>query len=658
MLLMGRNTYTGATTVNGGILQSGASEVLQDKGQLLLEAGGAFNLHGFSETIGSLAGDGGVSLGAGSLITGGNDIDTLFGGVISGAGTLTKTGTGTMVLSSDNLFTGLTTIKTGTLTVNGSLVADVQNNVLGKLMGNGSIGGMVSNYGVIAPGNSIGTLSVGSYLSNAGSTYEVEVNAAGNSDLIAATGTVTLNGGAIAVLAPGVPSEYLRRTFYDIVHADGGVMGAYDSVTSSLATLSPLLRYDDPDLVKLILMRNDISFGTLAGARTKNQISVAGVLTTSGMTAFTGDLADVLDIFVDDLADVDRSAALDEMGGQKIHTAMPMVAFSLIEGFQGSVGSRMSRLHQNNQGAMAKVDPVDGATLAMAGDVTDLGPLDKQSDKNKNLWVHAYGVGGDVDADENAVGYDYDVYGLAVGIDFPVMRGLNLGFTAGYANANVQTDRNDSGDIDSMLAGIYTNYENAGFYLDGMVTYADNSYETNRTVNFGTLSRTSEVEYDGEEWAVAAETGYVFARGHYNIQPFLGSRFIRLHEDGFTEKGADDLDLEVGDRTVYSWTLYPGVKMSRPIKISGKSLFVPELNIKWLHELRDNNDTISATFVGAPAAGKFRVEGVAIDDDSLEVGVGLKVLDGDTFQVGVNFNTEINSDRSARQAEVGMKYMW
>lgn len=657
MILMGINTYTGATTVDGGILQSGASEVLQDRGQLLLAGGGAFNLHGFRETIGSLAGDGTVSLGAGSLITGGNDIDTLFGGVISGAGTLTKTGAGTMVLSSDNLFTGLTTIETGTLTVNGSLVGDVQNNVLGKLMGSGSIDGMVSNDGVIAPGNSIGTLSVGNYLSNTGSTYEVEVNAAGNSDLIAATGTATLNGGDIAVQAPGVATDYHRRTFYDIVHADGGVMGAYDSVTSSLATLSPLLRYDEPDLVKLILMRNDINFGTLAGARTKNQISVAGVLTTFSLTAFTGDLADVLDIFVDDLAADARSAALDEMGGQKIHTAMPMVAFSLIEGFQGSIGSRMSRLHQTNQGAMAKVDPVAGVKLAMAGDVTDIGPLGRQ-DKSRNLWIHAYGVGGDVDRDKNAVGYDYDVYGLAVGIDFPVLKGMNLGFTAGYGKANVQTDLNDSGDINGVLAGIYANYENAGFYLDGMVTYADNSYETDRTVNFGTLSRNAEAEYDGEEWAGAAEAGYVVALGCWNIQPFFGTRFIRLDEDGFTEKGADDLDLKVGDRTVYSWKFYPGVKMSHPIKTSGKSLFVPELNVKWVHELRDNNDAISATFVGAPAAGNFRVEGVAIDDNSLEVGVGFKVLDGGTFQVGVNFKTEINSERSAHQAEFGMKHMW
>ncbi len=79
------------------------------------------DLNGFSDTIGSLAGDGPLMLGSGTLTTGGNNTDTTFSGVISGSGGLTKEGAGTFTLqviapdTAPNTYTGLTNVNTGTL---------------------------------------------------------------------------------------------------------------------------------------------------------------------------------------------------------------------------------------------------------------------------------------------------------------------------------------------------------------------------------------------------------------------------------------------------------------------------------------------------------------------------------------------------------------
>ncbi len=54
--------------------------------------------------------------------------------------------------------------------------------------------GNVTNSGILAPGNSIGTTTiVGNYTHAAGATYTVEANAAGQSDKLIVTGTATLN---------------------------------------------------------------------------------------------------------------------------------------------------------------------------------------------------------------------------------------------------------------------------------------------------------------------------------------------------------------------------------------------------------------------------------------------------------------------------------
>ena len=152
-------------------------------------------------------------------------------------GSLVKVGSGTLTLAGANTYTGGTTINAGSLVVNGSLASGVTMNG-GTLGGSGSVAGLVVNAGTLAPGNSIGTLRVnGNLVQGAGSTYQVEVNAAGQGDRINVGGTATINGGTVQVLAQS--GTYGRNTTYTILNATGGVAGAYSGVTSNFAFLTP-----------------------------------------------------------------------------------------------------------------------------------------------------------------------------------------------------------------------------------------------------------------------------------------------------------------------------------------------------------------------------------------------------------------------------------
>src|SRR3989449_6171888 len=126
MILSGANTYTGATSVSAGRLQLGATNTVPSGSAVTVSGGATFDLHGFSDAIGSLAGAGTVTSGAAGAVTltaGGNNSSTTFSGVVqNGSGTvaLTKVGTGTMTLSGANTYSGATTVSAGVL--------DVQNN--------------------------------------------------------------------------------------------------------------------------------------------------------------------------------------------------------------------------------------------------------------------------------------------------------------------------------------------------------------------------------------------------------------------------------------------------------------------------------------------------------------------------------------------------
>ncbi|MEI6238977.1 MAG: autotransporter-associated beta strand repeat-containing protein [Planctomycetia bacterium] len=127
LLLSGSNSYSGATTISGGILQVGvATSALGSNSAVTVGAGSTLRLAGFNTTAGSLAGAGGTvenaNASAASFTVGGDNTTTTFSGTLAdGAGggglALVKNGSGGLTLSSSNSFTGGVTLNSGTLTI-------------------------------------------------------------------------------------------------------------------------------------------------------------------------------------------------------------------------------------------------------------------------------------------------------------------------------------------------------------------------------------------------------------------------------------------------------------------------------------------------------------------------------------------------------------
>ena len=198
-VLSGINSYAGGTSILGGTLQVSADA------NLGAAAGGLTFSNGTLRTTASFASARNASLtGAGTILT---DTGTLFAlsGVVSGAGSLTKTGAGILTLGGNNSYSGATNVNAGTLRINGDqsaatgLVTVASGATLG---GNGTIGGSVNvlNGGILAPGNSPGTLNInGDLLLAGGSVLNFEfgqADVAGGplNDLVNVGGNLTLDG--------------------------------------------------------------------------------------------------------------------------------------------------------------------------------------------------------------------------------------------------------------------------------------------------------------------------------------------------------------------------------------------------------------------------------------------------------------------------------
>jgi autotransporter-associated beta strand protein len=236
------NNFVGDIVVTGAgtILQSGANspaETIPDTSSITVDAGAFFQITpslAGTETINALNGSGTVrtfptTVIPATLAIGGAGGSGTFGGTIingSAALSLTKVGTGTQTLSGDNTYTGATNVNDGTLVVTGSLASGSAVTVAaaGTLAGDGTVTGTVTAAGTLAPGTSVGTLTLGDTVLTG--TYQCEIDGA-TADLLA-TGTLDLTGATLTVteLSPGTAFPYTIATY-----TTGGLIGTFSSVT-------------------------------------------------------------------------------------------------------------------------------------------------------------------------------------------------------------------------------------------------------------------------------------------------------------------------------------------------------------------------------------------------------------------------------------------
>jgi autotransporter-associated beta strand protein len=177
LILAGTNTYTGDTTVAGGVLQISNANALQNSTLNISNGTVAFTAADTTFNLGGLAGTNNLNLNAKTLRVGNNNASTTYTGRLTNVGSLTKVGAGTLTLAGSNTYTGSTLVEGGRLSVNGSLSSAVTVTNSGVLGGSGVIGGAVTlNGGTLAPGNSIESLAMDELTLNHGSTFAMELD--------------------------------------------------------------------------------------------------------------------------------------------------------------------------------------------------------------------------------------------------------------------------------------------------------------------------------------------------------------------------------------------------------------------------------------------------------------------------------------------------
>ncbi|HVT50304.1 MAG TPA: autotransporter domain-containing protein, partial [Dongiaceae bacterium] len=511
-------------------------------------------------------------------------------------------------------------VQSGDLRVNGQLTAPtvtVQSG--GTLGGSGTIIGAVTADGTVAPGNSIGTLTInGNYTQATGSSYSVELDNTGASDLLDVTGAATIQGGSsVNVLA--APGSYTVGTRSTILTAAGGVTGTYDTLTDNAPFVDFVLNYDADD-VFLDVLRSGVPFASVA--RTPNERAAAGAV----------DSRDAGNPVFDAVTALDAPAArhaFDLLSGE-IH---PTISETLVErsaDLRDAVNDRLLQPFDGESLQLAAAVPTLDLAAGDGADCTFIcatGP-----DRRLATWGRALGNWGHVDGDGNAGAADSETAGFISGIDATFDESWRIGIAAGYSHTGLDVpSRTSSASIDSYHIAAYGGFRSGNLTARLGAAYSFDDIGATRDADFAGFSGSTQSEYWARTAQAFGEAGYAFGTGRFTIMPVAGLAYINLDTDGFHEgDGPMGLHAQASDQDA----LFSNLELRGATRIDAGSLALGLHGmVGWRHAFGDVTPDTRFTFDGGGTG--FTVAGAPIARDAalLEAGADADLGDGITLSL-------------------------
>ena len=669
-ILTGANSFSGGTTISAGTLQIGNGGAtgsiigdVVDNGTLAVDHSDSVVLNGAISGTGSvsqigtgtaiLSGadtfNGGATISAGTLqvgngatsgsITGDvvddgalvfDRLDSLtIAGVISGSGSVSQIGSGTTILTGTSTYTGPTTVSAGTLDVNGSIAnSAVTVNSGATLKGSGTVGGLTLASGsTIAPGNSIGTLHVAGNVSFAsGSAFQVEVDPAGMSDLLDATGSVTIAQGAtVQVIA--APGAYKTGTTFQIISAAGGVSGTFGSFSLNTAAVMGQLVYG-ADFVDLVLSQADIDLAPFT--HTPNEVATAAAVKAGGPTST---------IFGDFLALQPDTAfitgALDQLSGE-VH---PSLQTAELEDTQVVRQSVLDHLRQSTTGDASGLLTPSAAQSRMIVD-------------GLSMWTHVFAETGSVDSDGNAAEIRQNQSGILAGIDAALDRNLTLGIGGGYTHSHLNQRSSSSRGGDDYVI-LSAGWSDGPLAVRAGGSYAWGTRDTVRHVSFPSFAETLTSKEDEHASQVFGEAGYAGKLSELAFEPFVGITWTDASTAAFSETGGSAaLSGRGGDSSLAYSSL--GLRLATDA-FGGESFAItPRASVAWQHAFGNLRPQQVVSFEDTQKS--FLVLGTAIDADMANVDVGLDAKIGDNANLAIGYEGLLSSRVRLNTLHAGLSW--
>ncbi len=260
------------------------------------------------------------------------------------------------------------------------------------------------------------------------------------------------------------------------------------------------------------------------------------------------------------------------------------------------------------------------------------------------VWIRSLYNYADKDGTSKAAGFDADTYGVAMGID----KELNNHVKAGLGYAYSQTDVNGRGrdtDVDSNTLFVYGQYKPANWYLNTALAYSWSEYDEKKSV----LGYNADAKYDVDTIALQSMYGFEGKFGDYDLNPEIGLRYMRIAEDGYTDK----LGSKVKSKDSDVLTLVAGAKIAKDFELENDRVLRPELRAAVTYDvISDDNN---ANVILANGAG-YRVNSEKLKRLGVELGANVATEVANNWELSAGYEIRLREDYYDNTFMLNAKY--
>lgn len=487
------------------------------------------------------------------------DIDESFvdqyGGTITGEGGVTKVGAGSLILTGDNTYTGMTTVKEGWLTVNGSIAADVSVTDKGTLGGKGQIGGTLYNHGnAVAGYEDIGTLSVNALDSTGGTLMAVTDEAGGNTSFL-------VNNLANVTDATVLVDKAMPEASYKVVSA-GSISGTPSNIESNPSVYSGLMS-EYSKVVGNNVYVNTVFSDNLGEASSQQQEAM------QAMARMYRSLPEDKRGEMYSLYQLDADGAKEALSDISSVDASQLASFSQ----HSSIVSQVIGERLNTAFATANVQVPLPASHLDGGESQQKGlvaPMKLPLEVDNNAWVKYTKHWGNLSNDAN-----YHSQGISGGYDYALGANWRVGAFISY-NSTGYGAETAGGNIYDTRIGLYGGYQRGAgsgyLYLD----YGSQRNSLRRNV----MGYTANADYQSHLWELGGEYKYdlhAMDGKTWHVSPYVGWQLSYLTQGGYGETGAGIYNQHTHGLNNTYFALQTGVECKRYL---GRGSYSVRLGVK------------------------------------------------------------------------------
>ena len=586
---------------------------------------------------------------------------------------------GKIIFTGANTFSGTTTITNGAdVAVNGSMASSFIVNSGGILQGNGSFtGGSINSGGIIAPGNSIGTITSNGALTFAqGSTYQVEVNSAGQSDKTVVSGAAaTINGGKVNLVSyDNNPSGIVNKKF-SILTASSGVTGKFDSISANFSFLTPTLYYGSADVA--LGVEFTTPFSTVA--KNINQRNVGNALTIAALGPVNSLGAPILNaLFYGNYQNA--QAVMDTVGGSGL-AGVQSAAMQVGEMASSSVSDQIAFWRSGETidatGRTSQEGNNPRNFLAYAPTETKVpakGPINLKrpagsltaalAPRTFRAWGSMFGGGANYlsDAGRGAAASNIGYYGGLIGVDYQVQPNILVGVAVGGSSSNFNVGSlSTNGNLTGFHASVYGAYTMENSYIALNETFSAYNNQTSRKAGgyaylpYEQLS----AQFGSTEFRTRGELGHGVLMGGLKATPFVAAEIAAYQSNAFSEQSsiyASTFALKNNGQGVNSLPTFAGLRLSNAVTLSNGWRLAPVGSVAYVHEFYPQRQ-FNNMLISMPSSD-FNVAGPRSTYNLVQTKVGAQLNLSEKLALFTDFQGEFSPVSQSYGGKGGVKYVW